>query len=71
MLGAESEDRQGSRAYRSDRRREASVYAQELVVHDGGQWKGIETVHHLIIQSLGVFLLAYGTSTTSLPREQF
>ena len=39
--------------------RKTSMYAKELLVHDGGQRQAVEGFHASIINTLGVLDLAY------------
>lgn len=38
---------------------QTTMYAQELLVHDGRQWQGTERLHTCIVHFLGVFVLAF------------
>ena len=41
-------------------RRETSVHAKELLIHEGGQGEAIESVHAGIVDAFRVFNLALG-----------
>lgn len=40
-------------------RAQATVYAQELLVHDGSQGQGAERLHASLVHGLGVLVLAF------------